>query len=188
MKKLVIFASGAGTNAANIIRHVSDSSDFSVSAIFTNKADSGVAGKAMESRLPFFCFDKQQLESGVVLSELEALNPDVVVLAGFLLQIPLDIITRFPGRILNIHPALLPKYGGKGMYGMRVHQAVLDNKERESGITIHEVDAHYDEGDVVFQASVDVSDCRSAAEIAQRVQQLEHEHFPRVVTEFALSK
>jgi phosphoribosylglycinamide formyltransferase-1 len=109
------------------------------------------------------------------------MNPDLIVLAGFLLQLPTSLIEAFPNKIVNIHPALLPKYGGKGMYGQFVHQAVLDNDEKETGITIHFVNEHYDEGEVIFQKSIGVDDCTTAEEIATKVRALEHEFYPKVI-------
>lgn len=188
MKKLVIFASGAGSNAANIMSYIKDSRELQVAAVFTNKAEAGVVERANEFNVPVITFTKEALFSDVVLNKIREISPDAIILAGFLLQVPEAIINAFPAKILNIHPALLPKYGGKGMYGMHVHNAVLTNKEQETGITIHEVDANYDEGKIIFQTSVAISDCTSAEEIARRVQELEHQHFPRVVSEFVLSR
>jgi phosphoribosylglycinamide formyltransferase-1 len=115
-----------------------------------------------------------------VLEQLHQFQPDLIVLAGFLLKFPESILTEYP-KVINIHPALLPKYGGKGMYGKNVHQAVLENKEKETGITIHYVNEHYDEGEFIFQKSVNIEDCKTAEEIAQKIHELEHQYFPEVI-------
>ena len=117
----------------------------------------------------------------MVLEKINELQPDLIVLAGFLWKFPEHIIAKYPNKIINIHPALLPKYGGKGMYGMNVHNAVLENKEKETGITIHYVNEHYDEGEFIFQQKVNIEDCASAEEIAAKIHELEHKHFPEVI-------
>jgi phosphoribosylglycinamide formyltransferase-1 len=181
MKKLVLFASGSGSNAENIISHFNKGSFAQVVAVFSNKADSGVLEKAKKHNVPVVVFSKEELYDGSVLKKLGRFSPDLIVLAGFLLKFPTDIITDYSHRIINIHPALLPKYGGKGMYGLNVHKAILQNKETETGISIHYVNEQYDEGNIIFQESVAVSDCISAEEIATKVHALEHEHFPLVI-------
>ncbi len=181
MKNIVLFASGAGSNAENIIQYFSANSKINVVAVFTNRADSGVIQKANKHEVPVYTFSKEQLTSGNVILRVKAFNPALIVLAGFLLKLPANFVNAFPGKIINIHPALLPKYGGKGMYGDNVHRAVLENQELESGISIHYVDEHFDNGDIIFQAQTDVSSCTSSAEIAQKVHQLEHEFFPSVI-------
>lgn len=181
MKHIVIFASGAGSNAENIILHFAGSALGKVVAVFSNKVDAGVLEKAKKNRVEAITFTRDELISGNVLAQLEKYNPDLIVLAGFLLMFPKDIISKYPQKIINIHPALLPKYGGKGMYGMNVHRAVSDNKEVETGISIHYVDAHYDEGDIIFQKSVSLLGDESCEEISEKVQQLEHQYFPQVI-------
>lgn len=181
MKKLLIFASGSGSNAENIIRYFRQRQPASVQAVFTNKADAGVVAKAEAFGIPSVVFSKDELNDGSVLKKVEQFSPDLIVLAGFLLKFPSDIIEAFPHKVINIHPALLPKFGGKGMYGMNVHKAVLEQSETETGITIHYIDEHYDEGATIFQASVPVTDCVSAEEIALKVLALEHEHFPKII-------
>jgi phosphoribosylglycinamide formyltransferase 1 len=181
MKKIVLFASGSGTNAENIILHFQKSSIAKVSAVFSNNSNALVLEKAAKHQLATFVFSKEALTTGAVLEELRRIQPDLIVLAGFLLQFPTDIIRAYPGKIINIHPALLPKYGGKGMYGMHVHRAIFENKESETGISIHYVNDHYDEGKMIFQQSVSIADCMSCEAIAEKIHALEHEHFPKVI-------
>jgi phosphoribosylglycinamide formyltransferase-1 len=181
MKHIVIFASGSGSNAENIITRFTNSALAKVVAVFTNKADAGVIGKASAHGVPAIVFTKQELTDGIVLENIRNYEPDLVVLAGFLLKFPADIIAAYPGKIINIHPALLPKYGGKGMYGMNVHRTIAEAKESETGITIHYIDEHYDEGDIIFQKSVPLDGSETCEEISAKVQLLEHEWFPVIV-------
>ena len=181
MKKIVLFASGSGTNAENIILHFNKKSDVNVVRIFTNNPNAKVLERAKKYSIPTEIITKQELQEQELLHNLIEINPDLIVLAGFLLKFPSNIIEKFPNKIINIHPALLPKYGGKGMYGMNVHNAILENKEAETGITIHYVNEHYDEGEFIFQKNVSISDCLTPEEVAQKVHQLEQEHFPSVI-------
>jgi phosphoribosylglycinamide formyltransferase 1 len=181
MKKIVIFASGSGSNAEKIILHFNKSSRVNVAAVFTNNPNAKVLDKAKKHNVPTQVFDKQELMNGFVLEKINKINPDLIVLAGFLLKFPENIIKQYPNKTINIHPALLPKYGGKGMYGINVHQAVLDNKDLESGITIHYVNEQYDEGEFIFQKSVSIKNCKTAEEIAQKVLELEHLYFSEVI-------
>ncbi len=180
MKKILLFASGSGTNAENIIRYFQEKKTADVVAVFCNNPNAKVLEKADKLGVSTFVFTKEELNSNRVLEEVTKHDPDLIVLAGFLLQFPISIIKEY-ANIINIHPALLPKYGGKGMYGMHVHRAVLANKETETGITIHYVNEHYDEGEFVFQKSISVLDCHSAEEIAHKIQQVEHDCFPQVI-------
>ena len=154
MKKVVIFASGSGSNAENIVLYFKNNIQVNVVAVFTNNLHAKVLEKAKHHQVPTEVFDKTELSDGTVLSKLNKTKPDLIVLAGFLLKFPESIIEAFPNKIINIHPALLPKYGGKGMYGMNVHKAVLENKDEETGITIHYVDKNYDEGEFIFQKNI----------------------------------
>ncbi len=181
MKKIVLFASGSGSNAENIIQYFAESTETEVVAVFCNNPNALVLERAKKYHVPSVVFTKEELLTDNVLLKLQAFRPDLIVLAGFLWMFPRHIIDHFPNSIINIHPALLPKYGGKGMYGMNVHRAILENKESETGITIHYVDAHYDEGDIIFQAKVALDGSESPEEIAQKVHALEHEHFPKVI-------
>ena len=187
MKNIVLFASGGGSNAEKIMDYFGKKGEFNVVGLFTNNPNAGAISRAKSYNVPVFVFNREELNGDIVLKNVQNLNPDVIVLAGFLWKFPSNIIAQYPDKVVNIHPALLPKYGGKGMYGMHVHTAVLENKEEESGITIHYVNDNYDEGNVIFQATVNVSDCTTPQEVASRVLALEHEHFPRVIEEF-LSK
>jgi len=160
MKNIVLFASGNGSNAEEIIKFFKNSENGKVVAVFSNKSDAKVLDRAKNHDIPSVVFNKVQLNEGFVLEKLHQFQPDLIVLAGFLLKFPESILKEYP-KVINIHPALLPKYGGKGMYGMNVHQAVLDNKEKETGITIHYVNEHYDEGEFIFQKSVNIEDCKN---------------------------
>ncbi|HEX7844657.1 MAG TPA: phosphoribosylglycinamide formyltransferase [Chitinophagaceae bacterium] len=181
MKKIAIFASGAGSNAKVIIEKASG---YEIALIVTNKSNAGVLAIASDNNIPSLVIDKEKFFDGNgYVDELRANNIDLIVLAGFLWKIPGTLIAAFPDRIINIHPALLPNYGGKGMYGHHVHQAVLDNKEKESGITIHYVDGHYDNGDIIFQARCPIMEHDTADSLAKRVQALEHAFYPKVVAE-----
>ena len=182
MKNIVLFASGNGSNAEEIIGYFKKNNQGTVVAVFSNKSDAKVLDRAKNHEIPTVVFDKTQLNEGFVLEQLHQFQPNLIVLAGFLLKFPESILKEFP-KVINIHPALLPKYGGKGMYGMNVHKAVLENKERETGITIHYVNEHYDEGEFIFQKAVNIEDCKTPEEIAQKVHELEHEYFPRVISE-----
>ncbi|WP_298155508.1 phosphoribosylglycinamide formyltransferase [Flavobacterium sp.] len=187
MKDIVIFASGSGTNAENLILHFRNSDIARVSRVFCNNPKAGVIQKSDALQVPVFIFSKDAFADHTVLNELNAMKPDLIVLAGFLLKFPDDIVREYAGKIINIHPALLPKYGGKGMYGMHVHQAVYDNQELETGISVHYVNEHYDEGGLIFQQKVDVSRCASADDIAAKIHGLEQKYFPKVI-ELLLSK
>lgn len=181
MKKIVLFASGNGTNAENIMNYFSHSTEVKVVGVFSNNEQAKVIERAKKYSVPCFVFSKIALQHDDVLNELIKIQPDLIILAGFLLKFPSHIIDQFPKRVINIHPALLPNYGGKGMYGMHVHQAVLANKEKETGITIHYVNEHFDEGEFIFQSNVTIESCTSAEEIAQKVHELEMKHFPSII-------
>ncbi|MBC7606720.1 MAG: phosphoribosylglycinamide formyltransferase [Burkholderiales bacterium] len=184
MKKIVLFASGSGTNAENIIRYFNENQKAKVTAVFSNNPTAKVIDRVKNHEVTTVVFTKDELHNGYVLEQLNVLQPDLIVLAGFLWQFPVSIIEKYPNKIINIHPALLPKYGGKGMYGIKVHGAVLNNKETETGITIHHVNEHYDEGNIIFQQSIKIDDCTTPEEIAERIHKLEREHFPIVIEQF----
>lgn len=183
MKNIVIFASGGGSNAEQIMRYFEHREGFAVTGVLTNNANAGVISKAEKYNIPVVVFNREELNNGKVLTKVNQFNPDIIVLAGFLWKFPADIITEYPDKVINIHPALLPKYGGKGMYGINVHRAVLENKDTESGITIHYVNNNYDEGNVIFQKAVLLEQCTTPEEVAAKVLTLEHEHLPRVIEE-----
>ena len=181
MKKIVLFASGNGSNAENIMAHFEKSAQGTVVGVFTNNSHAKVIDRAKKFQVPTYVFNKAELLDDTVLNNLQELQPDLIVLAGFLLKFPVHIINAFPNKVINIHPALLPNYGGKGMYGMNVHNAILENKEKETGITVHYVNEHFDEGEFIFQANVNIENCTSAEEIAQKIHELEMEYFPKVI-------
>jgi phosphoribosylglycinamide formyltransferase 1 len=187
MIKLAIFASGNGSNAENIVRYFNDNQEISISRIYCNKADAFVLERAKILNLPTMVFlGTDLLNSDLVLNQLIEDETDFVILAGFLLKIPSNLIEAFPNRIINIHPALLPDFGGKGMYGMKVHHAVKASGENKSGITIHFVNENYDEGNIIFQAWVPVEAEDSAEEIAEKVHKLEYEHFPNIINQIII--
>ena len=188
MKKIVIFASGSGSNAENIILHFKNNNQANVVSVFTNNLHAKVLERAQKLQVPTQVFHKMELSDGTVLNELNKIKPDLIVLAGFLLKFPEQIIKQYPNKIINIHPALLPKYGGKGMYGMNVHQAVLENNEPETGITIHYVNENYDEGAFIFQKKVSIINCKTPEEIAVKIHTLEMDNFPEVIENLLLSK
>ena len=182
MKRIVILASGNGSNAERITQFFSDNDTAEVVAFLTNKNTAKVLERAKKLRVAAFSFNKIAFfESDAVVNLLKSLQPDIIVLAGFLWKIPISMVNAFPKKIINIHPALLPKYGGKGMYGNHVHQAVKDNHETETGITIHYVNEHYDEGAIIHQAKVAIEPSDDVETIANKVHQLEYEHFPTTI-------
>jgi phosphoribosylglycinamide formyltransferase-1 len=181
LKNIAVLASGNGSNAEEIIRHFTNSTKAKIALIASNKKDAYVLERARNHNIPSVTFTKTDLEEGRLNDQLIASKIDLVVLAGFLLKVPDHLIKAFPGRIINIHPALLPKYGGKGMYGSFVHQAVKDNQDLETGITIHYVNQHYDEGEIIFQKNVAVLPEDTPESIAQKVHALEHKYFPKVI-------
>jgi phosphoribosylglycinamide formyltransferase-1 len=181
MKKIVVFASGSGTNTENIIKHFALSEKATVVAVFTNNATAKVIERAKNNSVPIVVFSKTELIESEVLQKINLIQPDLIVLAGFLLKFPKNIIAAYPNKIINIHPALLPKYGGKGMYGMNVHKAIVDNKEKETGITVHYVNEDYDEGGVVFQKKIILTGSESAEDVAESIHELEQKYFPEVI-------
>lgn len=188
MPRLAIFASGSGSNAENLIRFFANSSQISITRIFCNNSTAGVIQRAEKLNVPVTIFSRNDFyNSPQMLNQLIEDKTDVIILAGFLWLIPQNLIAQFPNRIINIHPALLPNYGGKGMYGARVHEAVIANKEPKSGITIHLVDEIYDNGKTLFQATCDITPNDTPETLAQKVHALEYEHFPKVVAEFCKS-
>ena len=182
MRKIAIFASGSGTNAQNIIEYFLNSNSIEVSLILSNKADAYVLERAKKLNVSTFSFTSKELkETNIVLETLENHKIDFIVLAGFLLMIPENLIKKFPNKIINIHPALLPKYGGKGMYGNKVHESVIDAKDTESGISIHYVNEKYDEGQIIFQAKCNIDKHDNAESLAQKIHKLEYKHYPKII-------
>lgn len=182
LKHLVIFASGAGSNAQQIINHFRKSAAAKVVLLACNKPGAGVITIAEKENIPVLLIEKERFfKEDAYLPEIKKAGADLLILAGFLWKIPQGLTDAYPGRIINIHPALLPKYGGKGMYGQYVHEAVLNAGEVQSGITIHYVDEHYDNGDIIFQTTCPVLEGDSPQTLAQRIHQLEHLHYPLVI-------
>lgn len=181
MKKILIFASGSGTNAENIIRHFKEKREATVVAVFTNNPKAKVIDRAQNLEVEVEIFSKTELSEIHFLQKIALLQPDLIVLAGFLLQMPESIVNAYPNKIINIHPALLPNYGGKGMYGMHVHRAVVENKESHTGITIHYVNENYDEGQVIFQKKVALSITDTPEIVAEKIHELEQQYFPTAV-------
>ena len=182
---MAVFASGTGSNAQKIIDHFSDpSKNAAVALIVCNKPEAGVLQIAAKENIPSLIIEKERFFRGdAYLPELNKYEIDFIVLAGFLWKIPQALIDAYPRRIVNIHPALLPKYGGKGMYGSFVHEAVVNAKDAESGITIHYVDEHYDNGDIIFQAKCIVDEHGDAVSLSKKIHALEHQYYPVIIEE-----
>ncbi|MGE0770146.1 MAG: phosphoribosylglycinamide formyltransferase [Cyclobacteriaceae bacterium] len=185
-KRIAILASGSGTNAEQIVKHFDGHRDIEVALILSNNPDAFVLERAKRLQVPSKAFGRNQFRESEVLKWLAEYAITHVVLAGFLWLIPSSWLQTFPNRIINIHPALLPKYGGKGMYGENVHKAVKEAGDNETGITIHLVNAHYDEGKMLFQAKCIIADEDSPADIAAKVHQLEYQHYPSQIEKWIL--
>lgn len=182
MKRIVIFASGSGSNAENLIEFFHNSDGVRVIQVLTNNPRAKVLERAKRLKVSALSFNKVAFfETKDVLNILKQSKPDLIILAGFLWKFPNHILEVFPNKVINIHPALLPKYGGKGMYGMHVHNAIVANKEVETGITIHYVNQHYDEGLIIFQKKCNVTAIDTPQDVANKIHDLEMEHFPKVV-------
>jgi len=182
VKKIAVFASGSGTNAENIASYFHNRDYADISLILTNKPDAPVLERAKKYNIASVVFDRHTFyETDEIVSMLSNSSIDFIVLAGFLWLVPQNILRHFSQRIINIHPALLPKYGGKGMYGRRVHEVIIENGEKESGITIHYVNEEYDKGDIIFQARCPVMLSDTPESLAARVHELEYKHFPEVI-------
>jgi len=182
MPQLAIFASGNGSNTQRIIEYFNENPAITIDLVLSNNADAYVLSRAANLGIPSAVFSRHTFyETSQVPEMLKANNIDFVILAGFLWLLPLNILSAYPGKIINIHPALLPKYGGKGMYGMKVHKAVIAANEPESGITIHYVDENYDEGRIIFQAKCQISQSDTPETLAQKVHQLEYRYYPEVI-------
>ena len=181
-KRIVIFASGNGTNTQNIIKYFQNSKHAQVVCVLSNNKNAKVLARSLDLNIEALSFTKaEMLAPQGLLSLLNNRKPDLLVLAGFLLKFPEIIIDAYPNKVINIHPALLPKYGGKGMYGHHVHKAVVENKETYSGITIHYVNNHYDQGKVIFQKMTTIAPLDTPQDVAQKVQLLEHQWLPKVI-------
>jgi phosphoribosylglycinamide formyltransferase-1 len=184
MHRLAIFASGSGSNAQNIADYFKGSHEINVSLILANRPDAYVLERAKNLGIPYKLFNRTDFyETEIVLDLLKEYQIDYIILAGFLWLVPGYLLKAYPDRILNIHPALLPKFGGKGMYGEKVHQAVIEAGEKRTGISIHIVNEHYDSGQIVFQDSFEILPGDTPESIAKKVHELEYRHFPRVIEE-----
>ena len=187
MKRIIIFASGSGSNAEQIIKHFKKTGTAEVTHVFSNNAGAKVLRRAHKHDIKALHFDREALyETNDVLHVMVDARPDLIVLAGFLWRFPKKILDVFPNKVINIHPALLPNYGGKGMYGSYVHEAIIRNKEQESGITIHYVNEQYDEGGIIFQAKTTITSDDTPESLATKIHALEHEHFPLVLEQLLL--
>jgi phosphoribosylglycinamide formyltransferase-1 len=187
MYRLALFASGSGTNAENIAKYFKNNDNIDITLILSNKKDAYVLERAKKMGIKTVVFNREQFyNTDEVLNILKKENIDFIVLAGFLWLVPDNLLNAFPQKVINIHPALLPKYGGKGMYGDRVHKAVVANNEKESGITIHYVNGKYDEGDIIFQAKCEVLPSDIPDDVASKVHNLEYKHFPEIIEEVVL--
>ena len=182
MKKIAVFASGDGTNAENICNYFIKNKNVDVVLLATNKKDSFVVERLKKFSVSVFCFNKEELENTeVVQKKLSECSVDFIVLSGFLLKIPKSITSLFPNKIVNIHPSLLPKFGGKGMYGKNVHKSVVDAKEKQSGITIHYVNNNYDEGNIIFQEKFSLIKNETSESLAKKIKVLEMRCFPVII-------
>ena len=182
MKQVVLFASGSGSNVENIAKYFENNEQVKIRCVLTNNKEAKVIDRCQRLKIPVLYFNRTAFsKTNTILTLLQAFSPDLIVLAGFLWKIPESFVKAFPNKILNVHPALLPKYGGKGMYGANVHQAVKDNKESETGITIHYVNENYDEGAIIHQSRTKLNPTDTPEHIAKKVHDLEYEHFPKVI-------
>ncbi|MEA3445325.1 MAG: phosphoribosylglycinamide formyltransferase [Bacteroidota bacterium] len=182
MSKIAIFASGSGTNAQNLYEYFKHHDRIKVDCILSNKSSAYVLERAKKMAVDSFVFSRQQFyEEGFVIDLLKKRQIDWVILAGFLWLLPTKLIREYPDRIVNIHPALLPKYGGKGMYGNKVHETVIENNENESGISIHYVNEKYDEGKIIYQAKCTIEKDDTADDLAKKIHVLEYEFFPKII-------
>lgn len=186
-KHIVIFASGSGSNAQRLMEYFEKHPYIRVAALFSNNPEAYALQRAQQFQVPAHAFSRENFRNGTVLEQVKAYKPDLIVLAGFLWLIPAAFIQAYPKHIVNIHPALLPKFGGKGMHGQHVHEAVLQNQEKESGITIHYVNEQYDQGAAIYQHTCPVEAADTPEILANRVLALEHEYLPRVVEQLLIS-
>lgn len=181
-RNIAIFASANGSNAEQIIAYFKNNNVINIALILSNNPDAYVLQRAKNHNISSFIFTKKELnESDIVFNKLKEFKIDFIILAGFMIKVPDNILNAYSNRIVNIHPALLPKYGGKGMYGMNVHNAVIESKDKESGITIHYVNEHYDEGSIIFQAKCNIDINDSPESLAEKIHKLEHQYFPVII-------
>jgi len=187
MKNIAIFASGSGTNTEKIIEYFNNHKGIKVAIVLSNKPDAYVIQRTISYNIPYAIFNKEQFyKTNEILNILLDNKINLVVLAGFLWLVPDNILLTYSDKVINIHPALLPKYGGKGMYGNNVHKAVINNKEKETGITIHYVNKNYDEGAIIFQAKCNIDLSDNSESIADKVHELEHYYYPRIIEDLIM--
>ena len=188
-KNIVLFASGNGTNAENIIRYFQEKKTVNILEVLTNNPRAGVIERAKKQNIPVFVFNRETISapSGLI-DHLLNMETDFIVLAGFLWKIPAELIRQFPQKIINLHPALLPEFGGKGMYGLHVHEAVIAAGKKKSGITIHYVDEIYDNGKIIFQAETEVLETDTAESLAEKIHALEYRYFPEIIEKICTHK
>ena len=179
-KKIVVFASGSGSSFENICKRLSKDSFVEISKLYCNNNKAFVVERAQKQGIKSLIFQNEDLTNKRILTDLRKVNPDLIVLAGFLKKIPTDIINEYKYRIINIHPSLLPKYGGKGMFGAKVHEKVIENNDRESGFTVHYVDQNYDEGDIIFQKKFIIKE-KDPVHLAKEVLKMEHKYYPEII-------
>ena len=180
-KKIIIFASGDGTNVEQIIKYFKNNNEVNIQLILTNNSNAGVLKRAKKHGIPANFYNNEAFENKIVFEILNSLNPNLIVLAGFIRKIPNTIISRFPNKIINIHPALLPSHGGKGMFGIEVHKSVIRSNDSKTGVTIHYVNSNYDEGKIIFQKSLKVDPSDSPESLFRRVQKLEHKYYSLII-------
>ncbi|MGL5317758.1 MAG: phosphoribosylglycinamide formyltransferase [Bacteroidales bacterium] len=187
-KRVSIFVSGSGSNAEQLYKYFQNSRQIDIVSVFSNKKDAGIFERAKLWNIPVRFCSNADFENSTIQSLLDSDQVDVILLAGFLKKIPTTLLNDYENRIINIHPALLPKYGGKGMYGMHVHQKVKENNDTISGITIHLVNAEFDSGEILFQKSCNICSSDSAEDIAAKVQALEHQYYPVIAEEYIINR
>ena len=175
---ILIFASGNGSNAENLITYFRKNNTKINWIVVTNNSEAGVIEKCVKLNVPYFVINRRELGKNRLLEKIRMIDPSLIILAGFLLKIPEQIIDYFPQKIVNIHPSLLPNYGGKGMYGINVHKKIIENKESKSGISIHYVNKYYDEGEIIFQKSIEIKYPTNALNLSNRIHKLEMKYFP----------
>ena len=180
-KKIIIFASGDGTNVEQIIKYFKNNNEVNIQLILTNNSNAGVLKRAKKHGIPANFYNNEAFENKIVFEILNSLNPNLIVLAGFIRKISNKIISRFPNKIINIHPALLPSHGGKGMFGIEVHKSVIRSNDSKTGVTIHYVNSNYDEGKIIFQKSLKVDPDDSPESLFRRVQKLEHKYYSLII-------
>ena len=180
-KKVIIFASGSGSNALKIFEHFNNNQNIIIDSIYCNNPRASVIKVFQKLSIKTVLFNKKELYESAFLEAIISTNPDLIVLAGFLLKIPEKMVSAFENRIINIHPSLLPKYGGKGMYGLNIHKEVLLNKEKFSGLTIHYVNKEYDKGAVIFQKKIKINEKETPESLSSKVLKLEHENYPIII-------